>query len=86
MTFEELKTEAKKQGYKQLKLNHQSSFYLVFVEVNAENGGPRMNINFKEERSVVCLKCGLRSPWIVGSDNALKTAWNNMIIKFGTKN
>nr|DAI22733.1 MAG TPA: hypothetical protein [Caudoviricetes sp.] len=86
MTFEELKTEAKKQGYKLVKAKPSVKFLPCICGGKRREWWSRMNINFKEERSVVCLKCGLRSPWIVGSDNALKTAWNNMIIRFETKN
>ena len=75
MTMEELKAEAKRQGYKLIKDEN------IQVEPCLCGGTRREWWSGPEGHKVVCLRCGLESPWVPRSKgkNGVKKAWNAMI-------
>lgn len=73
MTLEELKTEAKRQGYKIIKAKTpRFERCLCGHNVHQWVSGP-------EGRAVYCKHCGLESPWVQGGESAVREAWNEMI-------
>ena len=77
MTLEELKAEAKRQGYKLIK-DEKIHFEPCLC------GGTRREWWYGPEGvKVVCLRCGLESPWVPRSKgkNGVKKVWNAMILK-----
>ena len=77
MTLEELKTEAKRQGYKLIKDEN------IHFEPCLCGGTRREWWSGPEGVKVVCLRCGLESPWVPRSKgkNGVKKAWNAMILE-----
>ena len=75
MTLEELKAEAKRQGYKLIKAKR-PRFEPCLCGHNDHQwvSGP-------EGWAVYCKHCGLESPWVKKSHNAVIVAWNAMILK-----
>lgn len=82
MTFKELKNEAKNQGYKLIKIKPPVKFLPCICGNNRREWWLHAS---SKRRSVVCCKCGLRSPWVIGNDDVVKTAWNNMILELKQK-
>ena len=77
MTLEELKAEAKRQGYKLIKdENIKFEPCLCGHNVHQWVSGP-------EGRMVYCKHCGLESPWVPKSEgnNGVKKSWNAMILE-----
>lgn len=75
MTLEELKAEAKRQGYKLIKDKHpRFERCLCGHNVHQWVSGP-------EGWAVYCKHCGLESPWAKKSHNAVIVAWNAMILE-----
>lgn len=77
MTLEELKAEAKRQGYKLIKDEN------IKFEPCLCGGTRREWWSGPEGVKVVCLRCGLESPWVPRSKgkNGVKKSWNAMILK-----
>lgn len=75
MTLEDLKAEAKRQGYKLIKAKR-PRFELCLCGHNVHQwvSGP-------EGWSVYCKPCGLEGPWAKKSNAAVIEAWNEMIRK-----
>ena len=75
MTLEELKAEAKRQGYKLIKAKR-PRFEPCLCGHNDHQwvSGP-------EGWAVYCKHCGLYGPWAKKSHNAVIVAWNAMILK-----
>lgn len=77
LTLEELKAEAKRKGYKLIK-NENIKFEPCLCGGTQHEwwSGPKGN-------KVVCLRCGLESPWVPESkgNNGVKKAWNAMILE-----
>lgn len=75
MTLEELKTEAKRQGYKLVK-GKKPRFERCLCGHNVHQwvSGP-------EGWAVYCKHCGLYGPWAKKSHNAVIVAWNAMILE-----
>ena len=75
MTLEELKAEAKRQGYKLIK-DEKIHFEPCLCGHNVHQwvSGP-------EGWAVYCKHCGLESPWAKKSHNAVIVAWNAMILE-----
>ena len=74
MTLEELKAEAKRQGYKLIKAKR-PRFELCLCGHNVHQWCSRTGM----KRMVYCKHCGLESPWIKGGNAAVIEAWNEMI-------
>ena len=77
LTLEELKAEAKRQGYKLIK-DENIKFEPCLC------GGTRRELwSGPEWHKVVCLRCGLESPWVPRSKgkNGVKKSWNAMILE-----
>ena len=73
MTLEELKAEAKRQGYKLIKAKRpRFETCLCGHNVHQWVSGP-------EGWAVYCKHCGLQGPWAKKSHNAVIVAWNAMI-------
>lgn len=83
MTFEELKKEAKKQGYKLIKIKPSVKFLPCICGCKRRTwwSSSYMMSDRKSETFVVCKRCGLQSPKVVGNNNDVKIAWNNMILE-----
>ena len=77
MTYEELKAEAKRQGYKLIKDEN------IRFEPCLCGGTRREWWSGPEGVKVVCLRCGLESPWVPRSTgkNGVKKAWNAVILE-----
>ena len=77
MTLEELKAEAKRQGYKLIKDEN------IKFEPCLCGGTRREWWSGPEGVKVVCLRCGLESPWVPRSKgkNGVKKSWNAMILE-----
>lgn len=77
LTLEELKAEAKRQGYKLIKDEN------IHFEPCLCGGTRREWWSGPEGNKVVCLRCGLESPWVPRSKgkNGVKKAWNAMILE-----
>ena len=75
MTLEELKAEAKRQGYKLIK-GKRPKFERCLCGHNVYQwvSGP-------EGWAVYCKHCGLQGPWAKKSHNAVIVAWNAMILE-----
>lgn len=75
MTLEELKSEAKRQGYKLIK-DKRPRFErcLCGHNVHQWESGP-------EGWAVYCKHCGLEGPWAKKSHSAVIEAWNAMILE-----
>ena len=75
MTLEELKAAAKRQGYKLIKNE------IIRFEPCLCGGNRREWWSGQIGRKVVCLRCGLESPWVPKRKgrNGVKKAWNEMI-------
>ena len=75
MTLEELKTEAKRQGYKLIK-GKRPKFERCLCGHNVHQwvSGP-------EGWAVYCKHCGLQGPWAKKRHNAVIVAWNAMILE-----
>lgn len=78
MTLEELKAEAKRQGYKLIKAKR-PRFEPCLCGHNVHQWCSRTGM----EQMVYCKHCGLESPWVPRSKgkNGVKKAWNAMILK-----
>lgn len=73
MTLEELKAEAKRQGYKLIKDKHpRFERCLCGHNVHQWVSGP-------DGWAVYCKHCGLNSPWAAKNKTAVIEAWNEMI-------
>ena len=73
MTLEELKAEAKRQGYKLIKAKTpRFERCLCGHNVHQWCNGP-------EGWMVYCKHCGLNSPWAAKNKTAVIEAWNEMI-------
>ena len=73
MTLEELKAEAKRQGYKLIKAKTpRFERCLCGHNVHQWCSGP-------EGWMVYCKHCGLNSPWAAKNKTAVIEAWNEMI-------
>ena len=73
MTLEELKAEAKRQGYKLIKAKRpRFEPCLCGHNVHQWVSGPK-------GWAVYCKHCGLQGPWVKKSHNAVIVAWNEMI-------
>ena len=73
MTLEELKAEAKRQGYKLIKAKRpRFEVCLCGHNVHQWVSGP-------EGWMVYCKHCGLNSPWTAKNKTAVIEAWNEMI-------
>ena len=77
LTLDELKAEAKRQGYKLIKDEN------IHFEPCLCGGTRREWWSGPEGHKVVCLRCGLESPWVPRSKgkNGVKKAWNTMILE-----
>ena len=77
LTLEELKAEAKRQGYKLIKDEN------IRFEPCLCGGTRHEWWSGPEGVKVVCLRCGLESPWVPRSKgkNGVKKAWNAMILE-----
>ena len=77
MTLEELKTEAKRQGYKLIKDEN------IKFEPCLCGGTRREWWSGPEGVKAVCLRCGLESPRVPRSKgkNGVKKSWNTMILE-----
>ena len=75
MTLEELKAEAKRQGYKLIKATR-PRFERCLCGHNVHQW-----VNGPEGWAVYCKHCGLESPWAKKSHNAVIVAWNAMILE-----
>ena len=77
MTLEELKAEAKRQGYKLIKDEK------IQFEPCLCGGTRREWWSGPKGVQVVCLRCGLESPWVPRSkgETGVKKAWNAMILE-----
>lgn len=77
LTLQELKAEAKRQGYKLIKDEN------IKFEPCLCGGTRREWWSGPEGVKVVCLRCGLESPWVPRSKgkNGVKKVWNAMILK-----
>ena len=76
MTYEELKAEAKRQGYKLIK-DKRPRFERCLCGHNVHQWCSRAGT----ERMVYCKHCGLESPWVRGGDAKVIEAWNAMILE-----
>ena len=76
MTLEELKAEAKRQGYKLIK-DKKTRFERCLCGHNVHQWCSRRGM----ENMVYCKHCGLESPWVRGGDDKVIEAWNAMILK-----
>ena len=75
MTLEELKAEAKRQGYKLIKAKRpRFERCLCGHSVHQWVSGP-------EGWAVYCKHCGLYGPWAKKGHNAVIVAWNAMILE-----
>lgn len=75
LTLEELKAEAKRQGYKLIKAKRpRFEPCLCGHNVHQWCRGP-------EGWMVYCKHCGLESPWVRGGDDKVIEAWNEMILE-----
>lgn len=76
MTFDELKKEAKQQGYNLIKIKPREKF------LPCTCGAKRHQWHsYVDGRSAACKKCGKESPIVPKSstDNEVISAWNRMI-------
>lgn len=76
MTLEELKAEAKRQGYKLIKAKR-PRFERCLCGHNVHQWCSRTGM----EQMVYCKHCGLESPWVKGGNAAVIEAWNAMILE-----
>lgn len=78
MTFEELKKEAKHQGYNLIKIKPREKFLPCTCGAKRHQWH-----NYVNGRSVACKRCGKESPIVPKSstDNEVISAWNRMIEK-----
>lgn len=76
LTLEELKAEAKRQGYKLIKDKH-PRFERCLCGHNVHQWCSRRGM----ENMVYCKHCGLESPWVKGGNAAVIEAWNAMILE-----
>ena len=76
MTLEELKAEAKRQGYKLIKATR-PRFERCLCGHNVHQWCSRRGM----EKMVYCKHCGLYGPWAKKSHNAVIEAWNAMILE-----
>ena len=76
MTLDELKAEAKRQGYKLIKDKH-PRFERCLCGHNVHQWCSRTGM----EQMVYCKHCGLESPWVKGGNAAVTEAWNAMILE-----
>ena len=76
MTLEELKAEAKRQGYKLIKAKR-PRFEPCLCGHNVHQWCSRTGM----EQMVYCKHCGLESPWVKGGNAAVIEAWNAMILE-----
>ena len=75
LTLQELKAEAKRQGYKLIKATRpRFERCLCGHNIHQWVSGP-------EGRSVYCKHCGIEGPWIKGGNAAVIEAWNAMILE-----
>ena len=75
LTLEELKAEAKRQGYKLIKAKRpRFERCLCGHNVHQWVSGPK-------GWAVYCKHCGLQGPWVKKSHNAVIVAWNAMILE-----
>ena len=75
LTLEELKAEAKRQGYKLIKAKRpRFEPCLCGHNVHQWVSGPK-------GWAVYCKHCGLQGPWAKKSHNAVIVAWNAMILE-----
>ena len=75
LTLEELKAEAKRQGYKLIKAKRpRFEPCLCGHNVHQWVSGPK-------GWAVYCKHCGLQGPWANKSHNAVIVAWNAMILE-----
>ena len=75
LTLEELKAEAKRQGYKLIKAKRpRFETCLCGHNVHQWVSGPK-------GWAVYCKHCGLYGPWAKKSHNAVIVAWNAMILE-----
>ena len=75
LTLEELKAEAKRQGYKLIKAKRpRFERCLCGHNVHQWVSGPK-------GWAVYCKHCGLYGPWAKKSHNAVIVAWNTMILE-----
>lgn len=80
MTFEELKEEAKRQGYKLIKIIPKETFLPCVCGCNKRTWW----INpWDETKYVECQKCGLKTEGVSTScsDNEVIKQWNKMVLK-----
>ena len=75
LTLEELKAEAKRQGYKLIK-SDRPRFERCLCGHNV-----RQWISGPEGWAVYCKHCGLESSWVKGGNAAVIEAWNAMILE-----
>ena len=75
MTLEELKAEAKRQGYKLIKAKR-PRFEVCLCGHNVHQW-----VSGLEGWMVYCKHCGLESPWAKKSYSAVIEAWNEMILE-----
>lgn len=76
MTLEELKAEAKRQGYKLIK-GKRPKFERCLCGHNVHQWCSRGGMG----QMVYCKHCGLESPWVRGGDDKVIEAWNAMILE-----
>ena len=76
LTLEELKAEAKRQGYKLIK-DKKTRFERCLCGHNVHQWCSRTGM----EQMVYCKHCGLESPWVKGGNAAVIEAWNAMILE-----
>ena len=76
MTLEELKAEAKRQGYKLIK-DKKTRFERCLCGHNVHQWCSRGGMG----QMVYCKHCGLESPWVRGGDDKVIEAWNAMILE-----
>lgn len=74
MTLQELKAEAKRQGYKLIKTTR-PRFERCLCGHNIHQWQYQ-----KGQTRVVCKTCGLAGPWVHGKDPKVIEGWNRMII------
>lgn len=76
MTVEELKAEAKRQGYKLIK-SENLRFERCLCGHNVHQWCSRNG----NQQMVYCKHCGLESPWVTGGSAKVIEAWNRMILE-----
>ena len=75
MALQELKAEAKRQGYKLIRATRpRFERCLCGHNVHQWVSGPK-------GWAVYCKHCGLQGPWVCGGDDKVIEAWNEMILE-----